>query len=135
MTVRERLDTEPVQARENVQKLLDDLTPILRLAGVPKSQINVARGRKYRTRHFLAAFDWLHSFSLSLEFTTFQEVYALRPPEVWENYAAIGVEGLREQDMLQEAGRNLVRRWRAKRPRMFGKDKNVEAEQTEHYEN
>ena len=130
MANRERIDVEPKQAREDVEKLLNTLAPMLRIAGIPETQINVASGRKYRTKHFAMAFDWLHQFSLSPQYETFCEVYALRPAHVWESYSHLGIEGLREQDMLHDAGKALAKRWRVKRPRMFGKDKpNVETEE------
>jgi hypothetical protein len=129
MPNRDRRDLEPVQAREDVQNLLDHLTPMLKLAGVPETQINVAKGRRYKLKHFVDAFDWLHQFSLSPAYEGFVDVYSLREPEVWANYKILEIEGLAEQNLLQEAGKKLLKRWRVKRPRMFGKDKPQDAEE------
>jgi hypothetical protein len=111
------------RAREDVEGLLDSLREILGIAGIPEQQINVATGPRFKVNHFVKAFDWLHQFSLSPQVTAMREAYALRPPHVWAMYKAMGTEGLREQEILQEAAKEVQKRWRVKRPRMFGKDK------------
>jgi len=120
------------QAREDVEKLLNSIKPLLRIAGVPKQQINVAKGPKYNVNHYTNAFDWLHDFILSKEFENFKKAYALRPPEVWVNYDIIGVEGLPEQKVLDDAKIELQKRWRQKRPRMFGANRHVKTK--DHYD-
>lgn len=112
------------QAREDVEKLLEELRPLLKAAKIPEHQINVAKGRNYKVHHFAAAYDWLHQLSLCPQLAEVRKAYALREPEVWAMYDAMGTEGLREQEILQEAGIKLQKRWRVKRPRIFGKDKN-----------
>lgn len=113
-------------SRESVEGLLESIASILRIAGIPEAQINVAQGFDYKTHHFAKAFDWLHDFILSSEMDRWKAIRALRPEGTWLNYYNIGVEGLAEQVLLQEASRNLQKRWRQKRPRMFGPNRNVE---------
>jgi len=108
------------QSRKDVEKLLESYVRILRIAGIPKQQINVAKGLKYKVNHYIKAFDWLHDFILSKEMDYWSSIRAMRSEETWEHYDAIGVEGLQEQELLQEASKNLLKRWRQKRPRMFG---------------
>lgn len=119
------------QAQEDIQKLLDKVADILRRIGIPDTQINVATGFRYRTDHYAAAFDWLHDFSISEELAAYKRVWALRPPEVWHHYELVGVEGLQEQVLLQDAGKALAKRWKRKRPRIFGPDRPVEDEDGE----
>lgn len=111
------------RAREDVEGLLESIADLLRIANIPEQQINVAQGPNFKVKHFVKAFDWLHQFSLSPQMGELRKAYALRPPEVWAMYEAMGTEGLREQEILQEAAREVQKRWRVKRPRMFGKDK------------
>lgn len=108
------------QSRKDVEKLLDPYSGILRIAGIPEQQINVAKGYDYKVNHYAKAFDWLHDFTLSPEMDRWYVVRSMRSEETWEHYDAIGVEGLQEQELLQEASKNLLKRWRQKRPRMFG---------------
>lgn len=108
------------QSRKDVEKLLEPYSGILRIAGIPEQQINVAYGPHYKVNHYAKAFDWLHDFILSPEMDHWTLIRAMRPEKTWEHYDAIGVEGLKEQDLLQEASKNLLKRWRQKRPRMFG---------------
>lgn len=111
------------QSRSDLEKLLEEQAPFLRIAGVPEQQINVAKGPNYKVHHYVRAFDWLHEFILSDELAAWKRVRAMRPEETWKHYDLIGVEGLREQELLQEASKKLLRRWRLKRPRMFGPDR------------
>lgn len=58
---------------------------------------------------------------MSHEYKEVIAVYALLQPEIWERYKLFEVEGLREQKLLEEASKLLVRKWRTKRPKLFGK--------------
>jgi len=116
------------RAREDVEKLLNDIRVYLDWAEIPPSQIHVADGFHYRIDHFVKAFDWLHAFSVSPPMVEFKRIFAMRPLQVWENYKSIELEGLREQVMLAEAAVELKKRWKVKRPRMFGPDKPVSEE-------
>lgn len=116
------------RAREDVEGLLNEIRVYLEWADIPSSQIHVANGFHYRIDHFVRAFDWLHAFSVSPPMVEFKRVFALRPLEVWQNYKSIELEGLREQVMLEEAAVELRKRWKVKRPRMFGPDKPVSEE-------
>jgi hypothetical protein len=113
------------QARADVEKLLKSIASLLKLAGIPKHQINVAQGPRYNSSHFARAFDWLHEFKLSEEFVGLQEAWDLRPPDVWAHYELIGVEGLAEQLILEKAKKAVQTRWRQKRPRMFGPNRSI----------
>lgn len=121
------------QSRQDLESLLQSVASYLRTAGVPEQQINVAHGPRYKVHHYAKAFDWLHEFILSEEMEAFKKVWALRPAEVWRNYEMLEIEGLQEQVLLQDASKTLIKRWRVKRPRMFGPDRPVEEE--EHGEN
>ena len=114
------------RAREDVESLLDELRVHLEWAKIPEPQINVATGFHYRIDHFVRAYDWLHTFSMSPAYTEFKRVFALRPLTIWQNYESMGLTGLREQVMLEEAGRKLKKRWNVRRPRMFGPDRKVD---------
>jgi hypothetical protein len=107
----------------DIQGLLDEVRPFLIMAGVPTRRAQIAKGLDYKIKQCARAFDWLHQFSLSPQFEKFKQVRALRPEDVWINYANLGITGLREQVMLKEAGKALMLRWNVKRPRMFGPDK------------
>lgn len=119
------------RAREDVERLLGQIADLLRVAGVPEQQLNVAQGRNIKVHHYANAYDWLHQFSLCPQLEALRAAYALRPPKVWEMYTAMGTEGLREQDILQEAIDPLRKRWRLKRPRIFGKDRPMEEDEDE----
>ena len=114
------------QSRDDVKRLLEGSAHLLVMVGVPSEQINVCSGPRYRVNHFIKAFDWLHDFILSDEYVEVARVWNMRRPSDWANYAFLGVEGLQEQVLMQEAGRKLLKRWRLKRPRMFGPDRPVE---------
>lgn len=124
-----------VRAREDVEALLGTIADLLRIAGIPETQINVAQGPNFKVHHFVKAYDWLHQFSLSPQMVALRTAYELRPPEVWAMYTAMGTEGLREQTILQEASLEVQKRWRVKRPRMFGKDKPIPPEEDPYAEN
>jgi len=111
------------EAREDLESLLEKLRKTLQISGIPETQLNVSRGRRLKSQHFVTAYDWLHEFSCSDELAEFNKAFALRPPEVWIMYEAMGTEGLREQEILQAAAKALQKRWRAKRPRIFSPDK------------
>lgn len=113
------------QARADVERLLRSISSMLKLAGIPKHQINVAQGPRYNSSHFARAFDWLHEFKLSDEFVALEYAWSLRPPEVWSHYEIIGVEGLAEQVILEKAKKAVQARWRQKRPRMFGPNRSI----------
>jgi len=118
-----RILEQECQARENVESLLNELRVALTWAGIPESQINVATGFRYRIEHYVKAFDWLHQFANSPQIGEFLKVFALRPLYVWENYKLQDLTGLQEQILLEAAGKEVQKRWRVKRPRMFGPNK------------
>jgi hypothetical protein len=113
------------QSRNDVECLLNNWAWILRIAGVPEQQINVCKGPRYKVNHFVKAFDWLHEFILSAEMVEWQLIRAMRVEATWAHYDLMEVEGLQEQILLQEASKNLLKRWRQKRPRMFGPDREI----------
>jgi hypothetical protein len=115
------------QAREDVENLLEKFRDILEFAGIPSYQINVSKGPLYQTHHFIKAFDWLHEFSICSQLEEMRKVYILRTPEQWKMYGYLGLEGTQEQELRDIASKALNKRWRMKRPRMFGRDKNEES--------
>jgi hypothetical protein len=70
------------------------------------------------------AFDWLHNLYMSPEYEEVAKIYALCTPEIWERYVLFQIEGLREQELLEEAGKLLTRKWRTNRPRLLGRKRN-----------
>ena len=117
-----------MRAVSDIQRLLDEVAPFLLMAGVPARQIRIAKGIDYKIQTCAKAYDWLHQFSMSPELHEIKKVRALRPESVWEHYTLIGVTELAEQDMLRDAGIALIKRWRVKRPRLFGPDKQSKEE-------
>ena len=79
----------------------------------------------------MTAFDWLHDLWMSNVFTTMMEAYALVPPETWKRYKLLGIEGLREQIILEDASKELLKKWRTKRPRLLGKRKKNDEQKTD----
>lgn len=101
--------------------LLNDMYKCLAAAGIPKSQINVRKGR-HKIDTYNKAFDWLHDIFTHLDYRHHQYVYGLVTPETWERYKVHCVKGLREQEMLQRSSKNVRALWKTKRPQIFGRD-------------
>ncbi len=78
----------------------------------------------------MTAFDWLHDLSMSFEYENVVKAYALVPPETWERYKLLEIEGLREQIILENASKELLKKWRSKRPRLLGKRKKNNEQKT-----
>ena len=72
------------------------------------------------------AFDWLDNLFLSDAYVGVLGIYKLLPPDVWKLYKLHELEGMREQELLDEACKKLLKSWRTKRPTLFGKDKKDE---------
>jgi len=107
-------------AIESINKLLDEVRPTLLLAGVPKECIKIKkRDKPYRIDACNRAFDWLHNLKMAYEFTDLIAARALLPEETWARYELFEIEGLREQGILVEAQRALLKKWTTKRPTMF----------------
>lgn len=109
-------------ADETINGLLYEMRPMLLVAGVPKEQIRI-RNTKHQINTVNRAFDWLHDLLLSPEYRKFVKIWKLRPEIIWARYKLYGIEGLREQELLEAAGKKLLKRWKTKRPSMFNKDK------------
>jgi hypothetical protein len=105
---------------EKLTVLLDEIRPILLAAGVPEKrlQINVER-KKLRT--LVDAYDWLHDLSMSYEFATAAKARALVPEAVWTRYKLMGIKDLQEQEIWSVAKDALIKKWRNKRPNIFGR--------------
>ncbi len=101
--------------------LLNDMRELLIAAGIPKSQINVRKG-KHKIDTYNKAFDWLHDLYIHLDYQHHKYVYNLVTPETWERYKVHCVTRLREQNMLQRSSKNIRALWKTKRPQIFGKD-------------
>ena len=78
----------------------------------------------------MTAFDWLHDLSMSFEYRNMVDAYALVPTIIWERYELMQIEGLREQVILENASKELLKKWRTKRPRLLGKRKKNNEQKT-----
>jgi hypothetical protein len=105
---------------EKLTELLDGMSSILLASGVPEKrlQINVER-KKLRT--LVDAYDWLHDLSISHEFAAAAKARALVPEVVWKRYELMGIKDLQEQQIWGKAKDALIKRWRNKRPNIFGR--------------
>ncbi len=103
---------------ESINRLLDEVRPILILAGVPEKCIKIKKS-KHRIDACNRAFDWLHELKISVEFAHFKRIRALLPESTWEKYKLFKIENLREQVLLRNAGRAILRKWTRKRPTML----------------
>jgi len=95
---------------------------ILLVAGSPKHQIRMRSGR-HKIPTCAKAFDWLHNLFLHPDYIELIRIYALCKPELWYAYESMGITGLREQVLLEEASKKVLKLWRTKRPQLFGKDR------------
>lgn len=102
--------------------LLSDMKELLVAASIPKSQINVRKG-KHKIDTYNKAFDWLHELFIHLDYRHHKYVYNLVTPETWKRYKIHNVTGLREQIMLQKSSKTIRALWKIKRPQIFGRDK------------
>lgn len=109
-------------ANETINSLLDEMRPLLLIAGVPKEQIRVRSG-KPQIQTLSRAFDWLHDLKMSLEYRAMVIVWKLLPESTWKRYDLYQITGLREQELLKTAKKKLLKLWKTKRPSIFNKDK------------
>jgi len=109
-------------ARSSLENLLNEMRPLLLVAGVPTHQIRMRSGR-HKIATCVKAFDWLHDIYLSEEYRQIKYVWSLLPPEVWKRYETVSLEDTREQILLSNAQVALLKLWKNKRPRLFGKNR------------
>ena len=109
---------------ETTNDLLDKMRSLLLIAGVPKEQIQIRSGKRHIDT-FIRAFDWLYYLEISLEYREMVAVWALLPEATWGHYVLFQIDGLREQELLKIAQRNLLKKWKTKRPAMFNKDRSA----------
>jgi len=95
------------------------MKPLLKQSGIPVKQINI-RNPKAKIDTLLKAFDWLHNVKMSKEYERMEYVWNLVEPNTWDLYEKLNIEGLREQDMLEKAKKDLLKLWRTNRPKIFG---------------
>lgn len=112
-------------ARATIEKLLDDMRPLLLAAGVPKAQVHMRRGA-FRINTCNVSFDWLHNIAMSTAYKDMVYAHGLRPQEIWDRYKLLEIEGLAEQVLLSRASKALLKRWRKQRPTMFAKDRETD---------
>jgi len=105
-------------SNETINGLLEEMKPMLIVAGVPKGQIRVRDGR-LQIKTLSAAFDWLHDFRMSEEFSELVKVRKLLPEATWKRYKLYEIDGLREQKLLEVAMKKVARKWKSKRPSVF----------------
>lgn len=103
--------------------LLEEIKPLLIIAGVSAKQINI-KNISAKVDILLDAYDWLHEIKISKEYKDIEYAWGLLPEEVWKNYETFSITGLREQMILEKARKALLKRWRTKRPRIFGTKRN-----------
>ena len=111
---------------ETLKGLLDEMRPLLIVAGVPKGQIRVRDGRLQITT-LSKAFDWLHDLKISSEFTELVKVRKLLPEATWKRYKLYEIEGLREISLLEAASKKVAKLWKSGRPRVFNKNRKTRA--------
>jgi len=114
--------------RDTITSLLDKMRPVLLAAKIPASQVNMKSGR-FRIDTCSKAFDWLHDLYMSDDYKNVYNIWKLVSAETWERYKIYGIEGLKEQEIIEEYGKALLLAWRNKRPKLFGPNKVVEEEE------
>ncbi len=67
---------------------------------------------------------------MSQVFTNMMEAYALVLPETWKRYELLEIEGLAEQIILENASKELLKKWRTNRPRLLGKRKKTNEQES-----
>lgn len=105
---------------EKLTKLLGIVRPILLVSGVPEKRLTIDVKRK-KLKTLVDAYDWLHDLSMSHEFLDAVKVRALVSEEVWQRYEILEIRDLQEQILWKKAKENLLKRWRNKRPNIFGR--------------
>lgn len=60
---------------------------------------------------------------MSEQFTNMKYVWNLLPEHIWKRYEILDVVETREQLMLADASKELLKVWKQSRPRLFGKDR------------
>lgn len=108
--------------RETIVNLLKKMKSLLVVAGIASTHIRMRPGR-HQIKTCAKAFDWLHELYISSEYKELEYIYSLRTPEIWKRYKILEIEGLREQVLLEKASKKLLKRWRNKRPALFGKNR------------
>ena len=109
-------------AAESINLLLSQVKPTLLMAGVPEQCIRIKDG-KHRIDAYNRAFDWLHNLKMSSEYVNLLKVRALLPEDTWRRYDTFEITDLREQILLSEAKRGLLKQWSYRRPAMFKRSK------------
>ncbi len=109
-------------AAESINILLTEVKSTLLMAGVPEKCLQIKDG-KHRIDAYNRAFDWLHNLKLSVEYINLLKIRGLLPEATWRRYDAFEITDLREQILLSEAKRKLLKRWTHKRPAMFKRHK------------
>lgn len=94
------------------------MKPLLLAIGVPEHQLFIIP-REYKTKTLAKSFDWLHEVLMSNEYEKCLMVYLSVKPEIWERYDIMGIKGLTEQRLLLEYGKQVIKLWKDKRPRLF----------------
>ncbi len=107
---------------ETLKELLNEMRPLLIVAGVPKEQIRVRDG-KLQIETLSKAFDWLHNLKMSPVWSELVKVRKLLPEATWKKYKLYELEGLREIDLLDDASKKVAKLWKSGRPRVFNKNR------------
>jgi len=107
---------------ETINSLLEEMKPLLLVAGVPEGQIRVRDGR-LQIKTLSAAFDWLHNFKMSDEFSELIKIRKLLPEATWRRYTLYEIDGLREQKLLEVVTKKVAKKWKSRRPSIFNPNK------------
>lgn len=108
----------PDAKTECIAELLEGLKSWLLLAGVPEKQFVLPETAKFDRVN--KAFNWLEEISKSPELAEVKRVRKLLPEEIWKRYELLEIEGLAEQNLLSTVLKDLLKKWRKDRPRLFG---------------
>lgn len=106
-----------------VQRLIEELKPLLLESGVPERQVTMPEADPtwIVVTKYDDIFTWLHELKLSPEYEAAVRAWKLVKPEVWQGYKDHGFTGLQEQNILQAALAKLRKRWKLNRPSFFGR--------------
>lgn len=109
-------------ARTSLEDLLNQMREVLVVSGIQEDQIRMRSGN-HKIKTCVKAFDWLHDLFMSKEYKEVKRIWDLLPAKIWARYKSFGIEDTREQNLLVAAGKKLNKKWKQKRPRLFGKDR------------
>ncbi len=105
------------QAYADVAKLLKQLKPHLIDSGIKETRLKMPGGaiQIIKIKKYLAIFDFINALLNGPEWAAVQKAFKLVTPERWKNYKLMSITGLREQEILLEAQKDLRAAWDGKK--------------------